>query len=73
MICPLGRKEGACPRSRFLACIGDDEACHADLDERAAHVAHWQGLGAPPLSPSASMRLAVEQAKAALPGQVQLI
>jgi hypothetical protein len=67
MNCPLGRDvNAACPRKTC-------EACHADLDERAAHVAHHLGAGVPPLSREASMRLAVAQAHAALPGQSSLL
>jgi hypothetical protein len=75
MICPLGRSPvRPCPRKQPTGgqhneCL----ACLADLDERAAIVAHWQGLGAPPLSREAAMRLAVEQARAALPGAQRTI
>jgi hypothetical protein len=71
MLCPLVRPPGKCKRIDDEFCAGADERCAADLDERAGHVAHWQGLGAPPLSPAASMRLAVEQALAAMPGQLR--
>ena len=75
MLCPLGRPNPVrpCPRKeptggQYNECL----ACLNDLDERAGHVAHWKGLGAPPLSPAASMRFAVEQALAAMPGQRSL-
>jgi hypothetical protein len=71
MICPLDRVTvRSCPRKQatggqYNECL----ACAADLDERAAHVAHHRGLGHPPLSRDEAMELAIEQARAAMPGQ----
>lgn len=52
----------ACPR-------GTCEDCIADLEERAAIVAHHRGLGFPPLTRSQSDELAREQLRASVPGQ----
>lgn len=46
-----------------------NEECLDDLRERAAHVAHHQGLGVPPLSNEAADEMARKQARDAMPGQ----
>jgi hypothetical protein len=75
MTCPLSRVPvRPCPRKQATGgqhneCL----ACAADLDERAAIVAHHRGLGHSPLSRDESMRLAIEQVRAAMPSQKILI